>query len=103
MKTSFYKTVLMSTLIFGLSGQVYADVVDEIEKSFDVEANSSLRLENVNGSVEIIAWQENEIKVTAAITADNQDGRDRITIEMEQNSRGVHVETRYKKQSSWVL
>jgi len=101
MNKSFLKTALVSTLVVGLSGQVQADVVDEVVKSFDVDENSSLRLENVNGSVSIIAWDKNEIKVTAIVTADDQDDRDRITIEMEQNSRGVSVETRYKKQSGW--
>ncbi|NQY64949.1 MAG: DUF4097 family beta strand repeat protein [Alteromonadaceae bacterium] len=35
------------------------------------------------------------------ITANDQDDRDRISIEMVQNSRGVNVETRYKNQSGW--
>ena len=101
MRKSILRTACISTFILTFAMQVEAKVVDEVEKSFKVESNSSLRLDNVNGSVDIIAWKKNEIKVTAVITANDQDDRDRITIEMEQSSRGVDVKTRYSKQSGW--
>lgn len=101
MRNSILKTACISTFILTFAMQVQAKVVDEIVKSFQVEADSSLRLDNINGSVDIVAWKKNEIKVTAVITADKQEDRDRISIEMVQNGRGVNVETRYTKQSSW--
>ncbi|WDE06605.1 DUF4097 family beta strand repeat protein [Thalassomonas viridans] len=84
-----------------MAGQVNADVTDEINKSFTVGDNSSFRLENVNGSVDIQSWQEKVIRVTAIIEADDQDDRDRISIDMSQNDRGVRVETRYENNSGW--
>jgi len=95
-KRSFIASIAM---IFSLG--IQAKVVDEVVKSFDVSERAEFRLENVNGEVEITAWDKNEIKVTATITAKKQKDRDRISIEMDENSRGVKVETHYKKSSGW--
>ena len=78
-----------------------AEVRDEITKIFNVGEPAEFRLDNVNGDVEITAWDKNTIKVKAVIKAKNQAARDRITIEMNENDRGVSVETHYKKSSGW--
>ncbi|MCO4799575.1 MAG: DUF4097 family beta strand repeat protein [Colwelliaceae bacterium] len=93
------KMIVMCTLVLSIS--VQAKIRDEITKTFDVSKRAEFRLENVNGEVDIKAWDKNEIKVTAIITAKNQDARDRITVDMDENGRGVSVETHYKKSSGW--
>ncbi len=93
------KCLLLAALLFNAS--VYADVRDEIVKSFDVNEQAEFRLENINGDVEINGWDKNEIKVQAIITAEDQDDRDRISVDIDHNARGVRVETRYKKHSGW--
>ena len=101
MNTSLLKLISTTSVITLLSFSVYADVTDEIEQSFSVSENASFRLDNVNGSVEISAWDKAEILVTATITADNQDDRENIVVDMQQTSVGVSVETRYKERKSW--
>ncbi len=93
------RIITMTVLAISLSAQ--AGVRDEVIKTFEVDERAELRLENVNGEVEIQGWNKNEIKVTAVISAKNQEARDRITIEMDENSRGVSVETHYEKSSGW--
>ena len=95
------KSLCVATLTALIACQANADVVDEISKSFNVEDSSSFRLDNVNGGVDIQSWQEKVIKVIATIKADDQDDRDRISVNMSQNDRGVSVETRYEKASGW--
>lgn len=92
-------TLALSTS--ALSLVVKAEIRDEITKTFNVGERTEFRLDNVNGDVDIKAWDNNKIKVKAVITAKNQDARDRITIEMNENDRGVSVETQYKKSSGW--
>ncbi|MDG1752848.1 MAG: DUF4097 family beta strand repeat-containing protein [Thalassotalea sp.] len=92
-------TLVLSTSVLSLTAK--AEVRDEITKTFTVSERTEFRLDNVNGDVEIKAWDNNKIKVEAVITAKNQDARDRITIEMTENDRGVSVETHYKKSSGW--
>jgi hypothetical protein len=92
-------TLVLSTSVLSLTAK--AEIRDEITKTFTVSERTEFRLDNVNGDVEIKAWDNNKIKVKAVITAKNQDARDRITIEMTENDRGVSVETHYKKSSGW--
>lgn len=89
----------LSTSVLSIS--VKAEIRDEITKTFNVSEPTEFRLDNVNGDVDIKAWDNNKIKVKAVITAKNQNARDRITIEMNENDRGVSVETHYKKSSGW--
>ena len=75
--------------------------MDKINKSFEVSRDSHLNLSNINGSVSISAWDKNIIEVTAVIETDNERDRERISIIMDNNSRGVNVETKYENNSSW--
>lgn len=92
-------TFVASTLM--LSSAAKAEIRDEITKTFNVSESTEFRLENVNGDVDIKAWNSNTIEVKAVITAKNQTARDRINVVMNENDRGVSVETQYKKSSSW--
>ncbi|MDO6428789.1 hypothetical protein Q4489_17405 [Thalassotalea sp. 1_MG-2023] len=92
--------ILLTLSLLMLSSATLADVKDEIKQSFNVSPAAEFRLNNVNGDVEIIGWKKEVISITAIITADDQEGRDRIEVDMQENSRGVSVETRYKK-SNW--
>ena len=62
MRKTILKTACISTFILTFAMQAQAKVVDEVEKSFKVESNSSLRLDNINGSVDIIAWKRMKLK-----------------------------------------
>jgi DUF4097 and DUF4098 domain-containing protein YvlB len=101
MNTSIIKFIATSSVIATLSFIAQADVVDEIEKTFDVNAQTSFRLDNVNGLVAITAWDKSSIKVIATIRAENQEDLDNMLIDMQQSSDEVNVKTRYKKENKW--
>ena len=88
---------IASFMLAGISTAPQADVIDEIEKSFNVEPNANFTLDNVNGSVEIIGWDNEQIQVRAVVKAKNQEDRDRIRVEMSGSSKGVDIETKYEK------
>lgn len=92
--------ILLTLSFLMLSSVALADVKDEIKQTFNVGSAAEFRLNNVNGDVDIIGWKKDIISVTAIITADDQEGRNRIEVDMQENSRGVSIETRYKK-TSW--
>ena len=101
MKNTLIKTICTGVIMTTLTWSVQAEVIDKIEKSFNVAAHSQFSLENINGAVEISSWDQPVIQVNVTIKTDNQDDRDLITIDMQQNNRGVKVETRYTKKSTW--
>jgi DUF4097 and DUF4098 domain-containing protein YvlB len=102
MKHSFKKQLTLATILsLSTITAVFADVKDTIEKTFDVSEKVALSLANINGEVDIKGWDKSEIKITAIITADDQEDRDRIKIQFHQSSNGISVETEYEKQLSW--
>jgi len=101
MKNILKKSLLITAAVSVFAWPVYADVIDNVEKSFSVNADSKFSLNNINGSVEITSWQEPTIKIEATIEADNQDERDRVEIKMKQNGQHVQVLTDYEESSGW--
>ncbi|MGB1262378.1 MAG: DUF4097 family beta strand repeat-containing protein [Cognaticolwellia sp.] len=101
MRTAIIHFISTSTIIAMLSFSGHAEVIDEIEKTFDVETNTTFSLDNVNGSVEISGWDQPTIRVIATIIADSQEDRDNIALDMHQSALGVKVKTRYKEQGRW--
>lgn len=91
--------LMMSLLSFSFTS--HADIEEVVEKSFTVKNGSQLSLENINGSVDIKGWDQNVIKVTATIKADDQDARDRISIDMQHTNNRLAIETHYEKNKSW--
>lgn len=90
------------TKIFGialttLSLNVLADIEVEKVESFDVGDKAKLSLVNVNGDVTLRQGGDNEIRVEAKITAENQSTMDRIDVQMSQDADTVLVKTKYKK------
>ena len=97
MKSLFIKTISILGFTILSSTNLYAQVEDRLEKSFDVGEHSTLRVNNINGSVKIITWAQDVIKVDALVVVDRQKDRDNIRVEMLQTSRGVSIETHYDK------
>lgn len=100
---SVIKNSLLSLVIFTssilISLQVAAQINEEIEKSFSVTNESDFSLSNINGAVAITSWQESTIKVVATISAETQESRDDVTINIKQQGNKVSVNTDYKEKS----
>ena len=94
-------TIAVLVIASGVSVNAFADVTDRIEKSIQVDADSELRVENINGEVTIKAWNKNEVHVVATVTADNADARERVKVIIDESSNGVSVRTKYKEESNW--
>ncbi|PKG85877.1 hypothetical protein CXF85_03640 [Colwellia sp. 75C3] len=95
------KNSLLSLVVFTsfnlLSLQASAQINEEIERSFAVVSQSDFSLNNINGTVTINSWQESNIKVLANISAQTQESRDDMTINMAQHGQKVTVSTDYKE------
>lgn len=92
------KMILAASIL--TSTMAVADVERKITKTFDVNANSEFRLDNVNGEVDISTWDKATIEVIANISADSEKALNLIEVEMRSNSNGVTVHTHHKK-NNW--
>ncbi len=89
-----------TTLLLALSltaAVASAKVSDKFTQTYPLDANGSLHLENVNGSVEIVAWDKPEVALEAEKVARSQEGLDRMHLKIEVTARHLHIKTEYEK------
>lgn len=87
-------------LMLACVGFVGCDVVDfgptdryqsDFHYSYPLKPGGRLELENFNGAVEIIGWDQNECLITGTKSASTPEMRDRIKVEVQQTSGGIYV------------
>ncbi|MDN3652028.1 DUF4097 family beta strand repeat-containing protein [Thalassotalea ponticola] len=66
------------------------------EKRFELTGKGQLLVENINGDVEISAWSENSVLVSARLQAKDSDDLQNISVVMKQNGNRITVETEFK-------
>lgn len=80
-------TVVASMPVFA------ADVTERFEKTYPVSANARVSLSNVNGGVDISAWDRNEVQVVATKHANTQEKLARLKIDVRASANSVDIKT----------
>jgi hypothetical protein len=88
---------LLTAVLALLATAASAKVTEKFAQTYPLDANGSIRLENVNGSVEIIAWDKNEVSLEAEKTARDQEGLDRMHLKIDSSNRRLAIKTDYEK------
>lgn len=89
--------LLALTVLATLATAASAKVTEKFAQTYPLDANGSIHLENVNGSVEIIAWDKNEVSLEAEKSARDQEGLDRMHLNIESSNRRLSIKTEYEK------
>lgn len=66
-----------------------------IDRSFPLSANGKLSVSNLNGSIDIKAWDANEVKVVATITADSKERLEQVDVKFNERPDSLEIETDY--------
>jgi len=75
---------------------------EEFHQTYPLTADGELRLDNVNGKVQITAWDRAEIKVDAIKRAETQENLDAVKIEIDSKSDRIRIHTKYPDaKSGW--
>lgn len=74
-----------------------AKVTEKFAQTYPLDANGSIQLENVNGSVEIVAWDKNEVSLEAEKSARDQEGLTRMHLRIDSTNRRLTVKTELEK------
>jgi Toastrack DUF4097 len=72
----------------------------EFHQMYALAADGELSLQNLNGSVQVSTWDQNEVKVDAVKHADSQAKLDAIQIDVDSEPSRLGIETRYHPHSS---
>ena len=83
-------------LLFAVQAQAWpGKLTEEFHHTYPLSANGRIELENLNGSVHISAWDQNEVKVDAVKYANTKERLDEVKIEVEAESDFVSIRSRY--------
>lgn len=96
MKTALRLLSLTSLLAFAATA-ASAKVTENFAQTYPLEANGSIRVENVNGSVEIVAWDKAEVSLVAEKSAKTEEGLKRMNLKIESTPRRLSIKTEYEK------
>lgn len=96
MKTSLR---LLSLAFVACATIASAKVTEKFAQTYPLDAKGSIRLENVNGSIEIIAWDKAEVSLEAEKSAKNEDALGRMHLKIESSPSKLFIKTELEK--SW--
>jgi DUF4097 and DUF4098 domain-containing protein YvlB len=68
---------------------------EEFHQTYPLGAQGRVSLENINGSVRVVAWDRDEVKVDAVKSAYRRDRLDEAKIVVRSDVNAVHIETDY--------
>lgn len=75
-----------------------AKVTSTFTQTYPLTAEGHIRIESVNGTVEISGWEKNEVSLVAEKIAPNQEELDRMEIKIDAKSDRFSLKTERKKQ-----
>jgi DUF4097 and DUF4098 domain-containing protein YvlB len=97
MKSSAF--LLCSSL--ALAATASAKVTEKFAQTYPLNPAGEIHLENINGSVEIVAWDKAEVSLEAEKIAREQEGLDRMHLKIESLPGRLYVKTEMEKK--WIF
>ncbi|HWA28938.1 MAG TPA: hypothetical protein VG734_25020 [Lacunisphaera sp.] len=87
--------LLLSTALLATAAS--AKVTEKFSQTYPLDANGTIRVENVNGTVEIVAWDKAEVSLEAEKSARTEEGLQRMQIKIDATNRRLAVKTEMEK------
>ncbi|MEO5860198.1 MAG: DUF4097 family beta strand repeat-containing protein [Pyrinomonadaceae bacterium] len=79
--------------------RVVSDETEKFEQSYPISANGRVSVSNVNGSIEMIAWDRNEVRLEATKIGDSKESLDAVELKIDAQANSFSVETEYKSEN----
>lgn len=95
--THLSRPALAALVSLLLAFTAQAKVTEKFAQTYPLDANGAIRLENVNGSVEIVAWDKAEVSLEAEKSANDKEGLARIQLKIESSIHRLSIKTEYEK------
>ena len=78
-----------------------ATVTETFAKTYPLASDGSIRLENVNGSIEITGWDKNEVSLEAETRAKTDEDLKKVHLRIEDTPNTLSIKAEYEKKSGW--
>ncbi len=97
MNTTLLRPLSLALAVLLGTAAASAKVTEKFAQTYPLDANGSIQLENVNGSVEIVAWDKNEVSLEAEKSARDQEGLARMHLRIDSTNRRLTIKTELEK------
>lgn len=77
------------------------DETEKFEKTYPLNANGRISVDNVNGSIVIEAWDKNEVKLEAVKIADSRERLSQVDVKIDSKPDYLRIETEFGHNRSW--
>ena len=88
-------------LAFSLAAHADATVTEKVTQSFAVNSDVVISLENVNGDIDITAWDKAEVSLVADKRAKDDEGLHRLEISIDAEPAHLAIKTKHAKKSGF--
>jgi DUF4097 and DUF4098 domain-containing protein YvlB len=68
---------------------------EEFHQTYALNPDGRVELENINGSVHVSTWEQNQVKVDAVKYADTKEGLEEAHIEIDSDKGSISIRTKY--------
>jgi len=74
-----------------------ASVTESFKQTYPLAADGTIHLENVNGDIDIVAWDKAEVALDAEKKGRTTDDLAKITLEIDSSANRLRIKTKYAK------
>ncbi|MEW6734262.1 MAG: hypothetical protein AB1489_23250 [Acidobacteriota bacterium] len=91
----FFAIGLICLVTMGTFAHNDDEVSEEFHQSYPLAANGLVSLQNINGSVQILAWDRNEVKIDAVKKGRTRERLAEAEIRIDATANSIYIKTRY--------
>jgi DUF4097 and DUF4098 domain-containing protein YvlB len=91
------KTLLALLAFSALTLGASAKVSENFSQTYPLAANGTISLDNVNGSIEVVAWDKAEVLVEAVKSSKDDEALSHLHIKIEASAKKLVIKTEYEK------
>jgi DUF4097 and DUF4098 domain-containing protein YvlB len=97
MKRRFAWEPMFAIVLIAIGTRIplHAALSEELHKTYPIDADGRVSLNNVNGAVHISAWDRNEVQVDAIKRASTKEALDQASIVIDSASGSISIRTKY--------
>ena len=93
------KSIALLTILLSLVTVARSSVTETFTHSYPANPDIAIRLETVNGDIDITAWDKSEVSLVAEKRAKDEDELKRVEIIIDADPARLSIKTKYAKKS----
>lgn len=93
---------LLTLLALACATLASASVTETFKQTYPLAADGTVSLDSVNGTVDIVAWDRNEVSLEAEKRSPDEDNLKRIHIDVDTTPGRIAIKTRYEKKHGFL-